>query len=271
MEQPALRVISLGWGVQSWTLAAMSALGELPKVDFVIHSDTGWERQSTYEFARHWTPWLEDHDIRVETVSPSDGWGTAEGPGVFIPAYTIDKQSGVNGQVRRQCTGRWKIQPMRQYISAELKAMGLSKREGAVEQWLGISMDEWTRMKDSDVKYVKHRFPLIERRMTRQDCLLWLEAHGLPSPGKSACTFCPYHSKAAWQSMKQEGGVDWKQAVQIDNDIRHKRGRYPVFVHAARVPLEQAVSVPGDFGATQLELLASDDADAQCDSGYCFL
>lgn len=43
--------ISLGWGVQSWTLAAMSALNELPRVDAAIHADTTHERGATYLFA----------------------------------------------------------------------------------------------------------------------------------------------------------------------------------------------------------------------------
>ena len=46
-----LKIISLGWGVQSWALAAMVALGELEPVDFAIHSDTTWERSDTYQFA----------------------------------------------------------------------------------------------------------------------------------------------------------------------------------------------------------------------------
>ena len=32
-----MRVISLGWGVQSFTLAAMAALGDIPPVDAAIH------------------------------------------------------------------------------------------------------------------------------------------------------------------------------------------------------------------------------------------
>ena len=39
--------ISLGWGTQSFALAAMSALGELPPVDVAIHADTGYERAAT--------------------------------------------------------------------------------------------------------------------------------------------------------------------------------------------------------------------------------
>jgi len=67
--KPELSALSLGWGIQSWTLAAMSALGELPKVDFAIHSDTTWEHGYTYEFAAKWGPWLEDHGINYVCVT----------------------------------------------------------------------------------------------------------------------------------------------------------------------------------------------------------
>ena len=81
-----LKVISLGWGVQSWTLAAMSALGELPKVDYAIHADTGHERSETYAHAAKWTPWLEDRGLKVVTVQANrpdvvrEDWGS-----VMIP------------------------------------------------------------------------------------------------------------------------------------------------------------------------------------------
>ena len=261
-----MKVISLGWGVQSWTMAAMVALGELEPIDFAIHSDTTWERAYTYSFAKEWTPWLEERGVKVVTVGKTSGivdeWG-----GAYIPAYT--KGDGVLGQMRRQCTHDWKITPMRRYISSQLN--GTPKTPGLIEQWLGITLDEWRRAKDSDVKYIKHRFPLLEMNYTRGDCLEWLKRHDLPSPGKSACTFCPYHSKVAWQQMKREGGPDWEQAVEIDKRIRDKRPPYPLFVHPARVPLTEAVVIPEDFGATQLSFLASDDNDAECDSGYCFL
>ena len=63
-----LRIISLGWGVQSWTLAAMAALGEIPPVDFAVHADTTWEASGTYEHAGTWGPWLATHGVEVVTV-----------------------------------------------------------------------------------------------------------------------------------------------------------------------------------------------------------
>ena len=104
--------LSLGWGKQSFTMAAMSALGELPKVDFAIHSDTTHERTETYAFAEKWTPWLEERGVRVVTVRGNRSLMGMEGIGegyTSIPAYTRLAETGEEkGMLRRQCTGDWK-------------------------------------------------------------------------------------------------------------------------------------------------------------------
>ncbi|MBP8125782.1 MAG: hypothetical protein KAZ26_24245 [Caldilineaceae bacterium] len=262
-----MKIISLGWGVQSWVLAAMSALDELPKVDFAIHSDTTWERSATYDFAQQWTPWLERRGVKVITVGNPEQAERVYTNKTDIPAFTLDGEGG-RGQLRRQCTSRWKIQPMRRLISEELLARGLNKDAGVVEQWLGITLDEWHRAKDSDVQYITHKFPLLDLKMTRADCAGWLQKHDLPMPIKSSCTFCPYHSVGAWEQLKRDGGKDWAEAVEIDAKIRDARPPFPLFVHPARIPLEEAVSIPEDAGAMQLGLSIPDE---ECDSGYCFL
>lgn len=261
-----LRVSSLGWGVQSWTLAAMSALGELEPLDFALHSDTTWERSHTYQFRAKWQPWLETHNVKVVTVSdPVAAHRIVDASNqVHIPAFTL--QGEQRGQLNRSCTQRWKIAPMRRYIAAELERRGLEKTPGIVEQWIGISKDEWWRAKDSDVAYITHRFPLIEKDMTRGDCIEWLMAHGFDLPGKSSCTFCPFHDRFAWADMKREGGADWQQAVEIDATIRNRRTEVIAFVHSARLPLLEAVDIPEDHGMTQPGLF-----DTPCDSGACFL
>jgi hypothetical protein len=261
-----IKVLSLGWGVQSWTLAAMAALGELDPVDFAVHADTTWERKQTYEFAARWTPWLEERGVKVITVRDADQAAAVTTLKTDIPAFTVDAANDIEGQLRRQCTGRWKITPMRRHIAAELERRSLNKTPGVVEQWLGISEDEWHRAKDSDVKYINHRYPLLEKGMRRGDCVTWLERNGLEVPGKSACVFCPYHNRLAWEEMKRNEPEDWAVAVEIDLQIRNVRPPYPLFVHTARVPLEEAVSIPEDNGYQQPGLF-----DAECDSGHCFL
>lgn len=72
---------------------------------------------------------------------------------------------------------------------------------------------------------------------TRADCVAWLDKHGLEVPPKSACTFCPYRNTAEWRRIKATP-EDWKEAVEVDNAIRKARPPYDLFVHPARIPLE---------------------------------
>jgi len=224
---------------------------------------TTHERSATYAFAAQWTPWLAERGVRAATVTNDGREGTAvvvaDGE-TTIPAYTM--QQGTQGRVRRQCTGAWKIRPIRRHLQ--------SVRNGQpVELWLGITTDEWQRAKDSEVGYITHRYPLLELGMSRADCLSWLAAHGLPSPGKSSCVFCPFQNKRAWQEMKRRGGTDWQQAVEADAQIRNVRPPGELYVHPACQPLEQAVTIPEDYGMEQGSMFDLDDAE--CDSGYCFM
>jgi hypothetical protein len=231
-----LKVISLSWGRQSFTLAAMCALGELPMVDVAIFADTGHERKETYAFAGRWAPWLEDRGVRVVTVQNPQPIDEMLSGRTDLPAFTHNGKT--RGQLRRQCTGDWKIMPMRRWISAELKRLGLKKTPGIAELWIGITLDEYQRMKDADVKYIRNRWPLVDLRLTREDCETWLQATGLPVPVKSSCVFCPYHDNVTWLEIQRDDPDSWAKALQMDSKIRKARPPYDLYLHQARKPLE---------------------------------
>lgn len=267
-----LKVLSLGWGVQSFTLAAMSALGELPKLDVLIHADTTWERQATYEFAAKWQPWLESKGMLVITGSTlSSRHPEVDKSQIHIPAY-YQAADGHIGKLNRQCTPRWKIAFVRQIINQELQLRGLKKSEGVVEQWLGISWDEAHRAKNSDVKFINMRYPFLERdtRMKRADCINWLNKNGLDVPVKSSCTHCVFHSQQNWVDQKREAPLDWAQSVAFDQSIRNKstkRGRQ-LFVHRTARPLSEVVYLPEEAGYSQTFLPMDGPG---CDTaGYCW-
>lgn len=267
-----IRVLSLGWGLQSTALAVMAARGEID-VDFIVHADTAYESSHTYAYAEKFTPWLVEQGCTVITVrdfKATTGNASHEWHGTFIPAFTLSEE-GKGGQLRRQCTQKWKIAPIRRFSAMVLKALGREKTPGCIQQLLGISLDEFTRAKDSDVKYIEHVYPLLDMRMSRADCAGYLERNGIETPNPSACTFCPYHSNTAWQEQKREDGPDWAQSIKVDDLLRDQRPPYPLFVHAARVPLEDAVSIPEDDGYAQGSFFNLELENAQCDSGHCFM
>lgn len=263
---PKLRVLSLGWGSQSMCLAAMSALGHLPRLDAAIHSDTGHEQPETYRFAQEWTPWLEERGIHVITVRPANndlvrlGWGKGS---VQIPAFTQGRDSGKTGQIKRQCTRNWKITPIRRETR---RLLGNTRtRPGMVHAWMGITLDEWERQRTSDVKYIENIYPLVELRMTKADCISWLQDHGIAPPPKSACTFCPYHNINYWKQAKRQGGPRWEQILRADQQIRDTERKNLVFLHPSRKRMQDAVRIPEDYGAEQMQM------DLPCDGGLCFV
>lgn len=254
-----LVVLSLGWGVQSWALAAMSALGVLPPVHAAIHADTGHERHETYQFARRWTPWLEEHGVPVVTVRGGRPILGLEQNDSYtsIPAHTTWADGRPSGMLRRQCTGDWKITPMRRWCAAELKRRGLAKAPGVVEKWLGITLDEIDRTKaSSGVKYVSLAYPFItmlDRPWRRGDVIRWLTDNGLEVPVKSSCVFCPYHDRATWREIQRSGNGDWEKALCVDRAIRDKRPDHLCYLTAERKPLDECdFRGPEDHGQLAL-------------------
>ena len=264
--KPLVTYLSLGWGVQSWTIAAMVALDELPPITVALHADTGHEMAHTYRHAEKWAPWLREHGVNVVTLPPENTevvrkeWGIGS---IMIPAYTLDRDKPGEGKVPRQCTRIWKITPMRQHVRKLLPPGNPSP--GAVASWQGISLDEMERMKSSDVKYITNVYPLVGMRMTRGDCINWLQNHGLEVPPKSSCTFCPFHTRNQWREMKRRGGPDWDEAVAADQEVRDMRDHHALYVHSLRKPLDEAVRIPEDQGSHQIEM------EMPCDGGVCMV
>lgn len=219
MNEP-IHIISLGAGVQSSTMALMAAAGEItPMPVAAIFADTQAEPKSVYT----WLDWLEKQlPFPVVRVSHGSLWENAtriyaasSGTKITaqsIPAFVLNPD-GTQGLMSRQCTSDFKVYPVSKEIT---KWMKLSKTRRAVK-WLGISLDEISRVKDSRRNSVQNRYPLIDFRMHRHDCLVWMEKHGFPKPPRSACVFCPYRSNEEWRALSKD---EFQDAVRFEKELQ---------------------------------------------------
>lgn len=246
-----LRILSLGAGVQSTTLALLAAHGIIgPMPDGAIFADTGAEPAAVYKHL----DWLSSgvlpypvHRVAEGDLGKIIGQKRPTGKWVHmpIPAFIASSNGGRAALLNRSCTQDYKIRPIRRKVR-ELAGLTRkrSPKEPVVEQWIGISCDEAQRMKDSREPWVRHRYPLIELGMTRADCLKWIAAHGYPTPPKSSCTFCPFHDAEQWKATKADPEA-WAQALEMDERIRHLwAGRVPspLYLHRSLKPLAEAVA-----------------------------
>ena len=262
-----LRVLSLGAGVQSTTLALMAAAGEVgPMPDVAIFADTQWEPRAVGDHLA----WLASGNVLpfpVHVVTAGNireailaRRNTTGGRFAAIPWFgRVVQPNGAYGDVigRRQCTSEYKLAPIMRECR---RLLGKGPREriakGAVEVWIGISTDEAVRMKPARQQWMTNRWPLIEAGMSRQDCLRWIERNGYPAPPKSSCIGCPFHSNAHWRAMRDTSPDEWADAVAVDKALREGPGRgirAVEYMHPQRVPLDEAdLSTQADYHAGDL-------------------
>jgi len=253
-----IHVISLGAGVQSSTMALMAALGEItPMPVAAIFADTGDEPKSVYKWLEWLTTqlpfpvnrvWKARRDGRRMTLAQAslemhvtkDGRAFSQ---TSIPFFTRN-HDGSQGKIKyRGCTRDFKLQPL-QKAQRILGGIKRGQKTVGVISWVGISLDEASRMKDSRVPWAKNRYPLIEQRITRQDCLRWMEAHRYPRPPRSACVYCPFKNDVEWRRLKLEEPKEFRRAVRFEKALQETKAqssnfRTTPFLHRSLKPISE--------------------------------
>jgi hypothetical protein len=239
-----MKYISWGGGLQSTCMAVMSALGDLPKVDAVIHADPGNEWSLNYALIEWYTRWLNQHGVHAESIKVSPPiLDNLLDNHTHIPAWT---QSGA--PLRRQCTKHFKITPLNKFMrrfAGYDPSNPPHPKPGEFEVWVGFTLDEQERRAESRTKYKVHRWPLIELGMSRDDCTKYLHEHNLPIPPKSACVICPYRRASEWLPIRDHTPEEFQHAIEIDHKIRYLKPNKSMetdklFLWREAIPLEDA-------------------------------
>lgn len=275
-----INVLSLGAGVQSSALLMAYYEGKLkPMPDFAIFADTQAEPEEVYKWLKMLQKKTKD---KIPVIIASDGDILNDEKRhkkgfTSVPLFSID-ENGKKGMGMRQCTNIFKIQVVHQAIRKELGYVKYAHMKHKVNVIMGISTDEIFRMKDSRVKWIVHKFPLIdELSWKRQDCIEYVESLKLGTPPRSACVMCPYKKNDEWKHLKDNFPKDWQIAVDWDEKMRNLKPGVEQFVHRSCVPLKDAdleskpthkkqkMTLNGAEGDVDVDDISMDD---ECD-GIC--
>jgi hypothetical protein len=277
----AVRVLSLGAGVQSTTLALLAVEGVLSKPDAAIFADTGWEPRRVYDHLDRLAVVLAAAGVPLYRVSAGNLRDDAINPAhryASVPYY-VRNADGSQGMGRRQCTSEYKLAPIgrkvRELLGAAAPEFRRVPKGRVAEQWIGFSTDEVHRVPGAKnaVSYLRPRYPLLELGMDRKACQRWLGVRGWATVAKSACIGCPFHGNRQWRDMRDAHPEEWADAVAFDAAIRKGGARgLPLngqaFLHRSRLPLEQAPIdriTRREWADRQTDLL---DAIADTEAGY---
>lgn len=267
-----MRVISYGGGVQSTAMIVLAVQGELGPVDAALFANVGddSEHPDTLRYVRDVAvPWAAARGLQVHVLDRRrrDGtvetlWGRLVREGSrSLPIPVRMSDTGAPGT--RSCTADFKIK----VIAKWLKERGATK-DAPADVLLGISWDEIQRLGNKRVDaHERPVYPLIDRRLNREDCKRIIERAGLPVPGKSSCFFCPFHRPSVWARMRRDEPVLFYRAAELEellNARRDRLGKDRVYLTRFGRPLTEAVAEAQpalDFGTGPGET---------CDEGYCW-
>ena len=258
-----MKVIALGMGMQSTALYLMSSMGQFERADHAIFSDPMAEHPETYKLVDWLLKWEKENDgIPIHIVKKNlykdlmNGVNHRGRKFVSIPAH------GEGKLIKRQCTYDYKILPVMKKLR-ELHNLKPRKRMPLSEMWLGITIDEASRMKDSREPRIKNRYPFMEMMMNRSDCMHFMRDAGFPVPVKSSCVFCPYHSNSQWKEHKKDKIV-WDKIIEVDEAMRWSAFdagmSEPIYLHPSLKPIDEA-----DLGENQIDMFEN-----ECE-GHCGL
>lgn len=267
-----LAVFSFGGGVQSTAALVLAAQGKLDCKTFLfcnVGDDS--ENPGTLRYVREVAmPYAAAHGLTIETLQRRRKTGEVEtlygrltkpnSRSFGIPV----RLSGSGTPANRSCTGDFKIQQVANWCWKH----GARAKHPATTM-LGISMDEFQRMRNtSGYSYTRLAYPLIDRRMSRQDCMNVIARSGLPIPPKSSCWFCPYHRLSDWQRMSEREPELFSRAVALEAMLTARakiikgKASEAVYFSSRMRPLPMLI---GD--ASQPSLFEND----ACESGYCMV
>lgn len=243
-----LVILSLGAGIGSSAMALMMKDGHIsgfPQPDYAVFADTQSEPKHVYDTVE----WLRDllpYPI-VTTSAGNLGENTWKAlTGIPVPERGhVGKHVGhidlpvfsTSGLGRRQCTGYYKISP----IKAKIRELAQAAPPALTAvQYLGISADEPRRVKPSLQKWLTSQYPLYEKSITRSDCRQYLDERYPGNPVlRSACYFCPFHTNAEWLEIKEMYPELYQDALNMDQALQeHPRGPW----HLKQGGLEAALS-----------------------------
>ena len=163
----------------------------------------------------------------------------------------------------RWCTSDAKLIPIhRGFIRLEQQKGNYIKPCTAL---IGLSYEELTRMYKPHLTEYVVEYPLIDKKMTRKDCVAYVERFGYNSPPKSGCYFCPFQGKAQWRSLLHtHPDMYWDAVGMEEADLN-----YPTYgLYPQGIMLRKLAAYFSDSVQTRLEDGYKEEMFCE-QAGYC--
>jgi len=199
------KYLSHGMGVNSTALMLLlKDEGTEFESVFVNH---GGDYPETYEYITY----LRKRGFKITEISPN-----VEGRYGSLYDFCFDKQI-IPFRRFRWCSEKFKVIPFLNYIETPCIC------------YLGFDTGEKKRAirrkpKHKKEKDIIYKYPLIDAKMNREDCINLIKAKNLKIPSKSGCFFCPFMKRSEIRAMFLNHHDLYEKAKLLELNCRKRNG-----------------------------------------------
>ena len=191
------QIASFGCGVDSVAGLLLNS-----NYDEIIFADTLDELPQTYAYLSY----FEKSGLKITKVKSKHG---------SLYDYFF-KGKSQSSKYHHWCSDKFKIQPIRKYLREKY-----GKKE-TFEMSIFIDFSEFHRMRESDRKYIKNKYPLVEQKLNRDQLKEIIKSKGYLLPEKSGCYHCCFTTKKGWIKLRNNEPELWEKTKDLENNSNTK-------------------------------------------------
>ena len=192
------QIASFGCGVDSVAGLLLNS-----NYDEIIFADTLDELPSTYQYMEYFE---KKSGLKITKVTSKHG---------SLYDYFF-KGKSQSSKYHHWCSDKFKIQPIRKYLREKY-----GKKE-TFEMSIFIDFSEFHRMRESDRKYIKNKYPLVEQKLNRDQLKEIIKSKGYLLPEKSGCYHCCFTTKKGWIKLRNKEPDLWQKTKDLENNSNTK-------------------------------------------------
>ena len=192
------QIASFGCGVDSVAMVLLKS-----DYDEIIFADTGSEMPQTYAYLDYFE---KKSGLKITKVTSKHG---------SLYDYFF-KGKSQSSKFHHWCSDKFKIQPIRKYLREKY-----GKKE-TFEMNIFIDFSEFHRMRESDRKYIKNKYPLVEQKLNRDQLKEIIKSKGYLLPEKSGCYHCCFTTKKGWIKLRNKEPELWQKTKDLENNSNTK-------------------------------------------------
>jgi hypothetical protein len=192
------QIASFGCGVDSVAGLLLNS-----DYDEIIFADTLDELPETYAYLDYFE---KKSGLKITKVTSKHG---------SLYDYFF-KGKSQSSKYHHWCSDKFKIQPIRKYLREKY-----GKKE-TFEMNIFIDFSEFHRMRESDRKYIKNKYPLVEQKLNRDQLKEIIKSKGYLLPEKSGCYHCCFTTKKGWIKLRNNEPELWQKTKDLENNSNTK-------------------------------------------------